>query len=221
MGLFIFNSSIGRKLVMSITGIALVLFLTFHSIMNIFIIISPEVYDKICEFLGANWYAIVGTIGLTVLVVIHICYAFWLSLQNYLARGKDRYAVANRAPGVDWAARNMLILGIIVFCFIGLHLFNFWYKMQLPEIMGAEPAVGSEIVIALFKKPLYCIIYMVWFAALWLHLTHGVWSSIQSLGGSNHIWLPRIKMISNIYATIIILMFTAIPVYFLITNLLG
>ena len=61
MGLFIFNSSIGRKLVMSITGAALVLFLTFHSIMNIFVIISPEVYDQICEFLGANWYALLGT----------------------------------------------------------------------------------------------------------------------------------------------------------------
>ncbi|HPH57518.1 MAG TPA: succinate dehydrogenase/fumarate reductase cytochrome b subunit, partial [Bacteroidales bacterium] len=55
MAVFIINSSIGRKLIMSITGAALVLFLTFHSIMNVFVIISPKVYDAICYFLGANW----------------------------------------------------------------------------------------------------------------------------------------------------------------------
>jgi succinate dehydrogenase / fumarate reductase, cytochrome b subunit len=221
MGLFIFNSSIGRKLVMSVTGAALVLFLTFHSIMNIFVIISPEVYDQICEFLGANWYAIIGTIGLAALVVIHICYAFWLTLQNYLARGRDRYAVSKRAPGVDWAAQNMLVLGLIILGFLGLHLFNFWYKMQLPEMMGGEPAVGSTIVAGLFSMPAYCILYMVWLSALWFHLTHGVWSAMQTLGWSNHTWLPRIKMISNIVATIVILLFMAIPVYYLITNLLA
>ena len=206
---------------MSITGIALVLFLLFHSIMNIFVIISPEVYDVICEFLGANWYALIGTAGLAFLVVVHICYAFWLTIQNYAARGKDRYAVSNRAPGVDWAAQNMLVLGFIVFGFLGLHLYNFWYEMQLPEIMGGEPAVGSEVVKELFTSPVYCLFYIVWLSALWFHLTHGVWSAIQSLGGSNHIWLPRIKVISNIVATIVILMFMSIPVFYLITNLLG
>jgi succinate dehydrogenase / fumarate reductase, cytochrome b subunit len=221
MGLFIFNSSIGRKLVMSVTGAALVLFLTFHSIMNIFVVFSPEVYDQICEFLGANWYALVGTAGLGVLVIIHIAYAFWLSLQNYIARGKDRYAVSKRAPGVDWSSQNMLVLGIVVLGFLGLHLFNFWYHMQLPEILGEEPAVGSEIVSGLFLSPVYSTIYIIWLGALWFHLTHGVWSALQTLGWSNHIWLSRIKMISNIYSTIIILLFMAIPVYYLITNLLG
>jgi len=221
MGCFIINSSIGRKLIMSITGIALVLFLTFHAIMNIFVIISPEVYDMICEFLGANWYALVGTAGLATLVVIHVVYALWLSMQNYIARGKDRYAVSANAPGVEWAAQNMLVLGLIVLGFLGLHLFNFWYKMQLPEILGQEPAAGSEVVKGLFQSPVYCIIYMVWLAALWFHLTHGIWSGIQTVGGSNHTWLPRIKMISNIWATIITLLFMSIPVFYLITNLLG
>ena len=221
MGLFIVNSSIGRKLIMSITGLALVLFLLFHATMNLFVIISPKIYDQICEFLGANWYALVGTAGIAFLVVLHICYAFWLSLQNYIARGKDRYAISEKAPGVDWAAQNMLVLGLIVIGFLVIHLYNFWYNMQLPEIIGDSPAVGSEIVKGLFQSPVYCILYMVWFVAIWFHLTHGVWSAIQSMGGSNHTWLPRIKMISNIVASIVTLMFMSIPVYFLITNLLG
>jgi len=226
MGLFIFNSSIGRKLIMSITGLALVLFLTFHGIMNLFVIISPEVYDQICHFLGANWYALVGTIGLTVLVAVHILYAFWLSLQNYIARGKDRYAVSKKAPGVDWASQNMLVLGFIIFGFLALHLYNFWYKMQLQELMakiGGEElhVAGAVLVQGLFQSPIYCLLYILWLSALWLHLTHGVWSAIQTMGGSNNIWLSRIKFISNIVATIVILMFMSIPVYFLITNLLG
>jgi succinate dehydrogenase / fumarate reductase, cytochrome b subunit len=225
MGLFIFNSSIGKKLIMSITGLALVLFITFHCIMNIFVIISPSDYNKICDFLGANWYAVVGTMGLAFLVVVHIFYAFWLTLQNYVARGKDRYTISKKPAGVDWASQNMLVLGFIIFGFLILHLFNFWYKMQLQQLMGANIPSGADIVRGLFQNShfgsLICIFYMVWLSAIWFHLTHGIWSAIQTLGGSNHIWLPRIKMIANIYSTIVVLMFMCIPLFYLISNILG
>ncbi|MBP5172010.1 MAG: succinate dehydrogenase/fumarate reductase cytochrome b subunit [Bacteroidales bacterium] len=226
MGVFIVNSSIGRKLVMSITGAALVLFLTFHSIMNIFVIISPEVYDAICHFLGANWYALVGTMGLALLVVVHICYALWLTIQNKMARGANSYQVKARPKGVEWASQNMLVLGVVICGFLCLHLYNFWAKMQLVELMGIingeEIHVGGAAVVQnLFQSPVYCILYIVWLVALWLHLTHGIWSSLQTLGWSNNTWLPRIKCISNIYATIIMLLFVAIPVYYLIVNLIS
>ena len=87
------NSSIGRKVVMSVTGIALVLFLTFHMAMNLVALFSEDAYNMICEFLGANWYALVATAGLAALFVIHIIYAFWLTMQNRAARGHERYAV--------------------------------------------------------------------------------------------------------------------------------
>ena len=87
------NSSIGRKVVMSVTGIALVLFLTFHMAMNLVALFSEDAYNMICEFLGANWYALVATAGLAALFVIHIIYAFWLTMQNRAARGSERYAV--------------------------------------------------------------------------------------------------------------------------------
>lgn len=226
MGAFIVNSSIGRKLVMSITGAALVLFLTFHSIMNIFVIISPEVYDAICHFLGANWYALVGTMGLALLVVVHIGYALWLTIQNKMARGTASYQVKARPKGVEWASQNMFVLGVIIFGFLALHLYNFWAKMQLVELMGKIDGeeihvAGSVVVQHLFQSPVYCILYIVWLCALWLHLTHGIWSSMQTLGWSNNLWLPRIKCISNIYATIIMLLFVAIPVYYLIVNLIS
>ncbi|MBQ4056648.1 MAG: succinate dehydrogenase/fumarate reductase cytochrome b subunit, partial [Bacteroidaceae bacterium] len=91
------NSSIGRKVVMSVTGLALILFLTFHLAMNLVAIFSAEAYNMICAFLGANWYALVATAGLGFLVVVHIVYAFWLTMQNRAARGSERYAV-NATP---------------------------------------------------------------------------------------------------------------------------
>ena len=90
MNLFILNSSIGRKLVMSITGLFLVLFLTFHMCMNIVALFSAEAYNMICEFLGANWYALVGTAVLAAGFIIHIIYALVLTIQNRKARGNDR-----------------------------------------------------------------------------------------------------------------------------------
>ena len=102
------NSSIGRKVVMSVTGIALVLFLTFHMAMNLVALFSEDAYNMICEFLGANWYALVATAGLAVSFVIHIIYAFWLTMQNRAARGSERYAVNVKPKTVEWASRTCL-----------------------------------------------------------------------------------------------------------------
>ena len=81
---------------MSITGLFLILFLTFHMCMNLVAILSAEGYNAICEFLGANWYALVGTAVLAAGFIIHIIYAFWLTVQNRAARGADRYARMHR-----------------------------------------------------------------------------------------------------------------------------
>jgi succinate dehydrogenase / fumarate reductase cytochrome b subunit len=218
--MWLIDSSIGRKLVMSITGVFLVLFLLFHSVMNIVVIISPEAYNAICEFLGANWYAIVGTSALAAGFVIHILYALFLSYQNIRARGNQGYAVTKSQKGVDWSSRNMLILGAIVLGFLGLHMFNFWYKMQFAELTQnvkymEDAANGAKHVKELFSNWIYCAVYIVWLSALWFHLTHGIWSALQTTGLNNKTWLPRVKVISNVISTIVILMFMAIPLYYL------
>ena len=143
--MWLFKSSVGRKVVMSVTGLFLILFLTFHALMNAVAVFSLDAYEAVCEFLGANWYALLGTAVLAAGFVIHIIYAFWLTLQNRSARGNDRYAVTARPKSVEWASQNMLVLGIIVLCFLVLHLYHFWAKMQLPEIMGETPDSGMLI----------------------------------------------------------------------------
>ena len=184
------NSSIGRKVVMSVTGIALVLFLTFHMAMNLVALFSEDAYNMICEFLGANWYALVATAGLAALFVIHIIYAFWLTMQNRAARGSERYAVNVKPKTVEWASQNMLVLGIVVIAGLALHFANF-----------------------------FTVLYLIWLAALWFHLTHGFWSALQTLGWSNKIWFERWKTIGNIYSTLVVLGFAAVVVIYFVKSL--
>ena len=220
------NSSVGRKVVMSVTGIALVLFLTFHMAMNLVAIISADGYNMICEFLGANWYALVATAALAALFIIHIIYAFWLTMQNRTARGSERYAVVDKPKTVEWASQNMLVLGLIVIVGLGLHLFNFWAKMQLVEIMGGHenslgfhPADGAALIQYTFSQWYYVVIYLLWFAALWFHLTHGVWSMFQSVGWANDTWYPRLKGLATVVASIVFLGFAAVVVVYFVQSI--
>ena len=139
--MWLINSSIGRKVVMSVTGMALVLFMTFHCCMNIVALFSGEAYNMVYKLLGANWYAVVATAGLGALAVCHIVYAFLLTAQNRRARGAERYAVTERPDKVEWASQNMLVLGIIVLLGLALHLFNFWYNMMFAELVGMHTAL--------------------------------------------------------------------------------
>ena len=214
------DSSIGRKVVMSVTGIALVLFLTFHASMNVVALFSAEGYNMICEFLGSNWYAVAATLVLAALVVIHIVYAFWLTIQNRNARGSNRYDVTCKPEKVEWASQNMLVLGIIVVLGLLLHLFNFWYNMMFAELLG-DPYMGGlaatdgfGYIVETFSNPVYSVLYVIWLLALWFHLTHGFWSAIQTLGWNGKVWFNRWKVIGNIYVTIVILMFLVVALAF-------
>ena len=229
MRMWLINSSIGRKLVMSISGLFLILFLLFHMSMNVAAIFSAEAYNMICAFLGANWYAVVGTKVLALGFIVHIVYAIFITIQNQRARGKDRYEVNVRQAGVSWSSKNMLVLGFIVVAFAGLHLYQFWAKMMLVELLGEHtvalggaeylPTDGAGIMTYYFKSPIYAGLYLLWFAALWFHLTHGFWSAIHTIGWNNTIWMTRLKWIANIFATVIFLGFSVVVVvYFLHAN---
>ncbi|MBR6720913.1 MAG: succinate dehydrogenase cytochrome b subunit [Alistipes sp.] len=222
MGCFLTNSSVGKKLVMSISGCFLVLFILFHMSMNLTVLFSREAYNMICEFLGANWYALAGTAVLAAGVAVHFIYAFILTIDNYRARGKQRYAVTVQEKGVSWASKNMLVLGLIVVLGLAIHLIHFWSKMQLVEVLGehfaqvgeytVSPANGALLMAITFSKWYNVVIYLVWFAALWFHLTHGVWSMFQTVGFANDTWYPRLKCVANIVATLIFLGFAVVAV---------
>lgn len=218
--MWLINSSIGRKVVMSVTGVALVLFLTFHACMNVVALISEDGYNWICEMLGANWYAVAATVALAGLVLIHFVYAFWLTFQNWKARGNNKYAVTDKPEKVEWASQNMLALGIIICLGLCLHLYNFWWHMMAAELIDGEAAGNAANGVFWIKKtfscPVYSGLYLVWLAALWFHLTHGIWSAMQTMGWSGKVWFNRWRCIGNIYATIVVLMFAAVVIVFAI-----
>lgn len=221
------SSSIGRKFVMALTGVCLVLFVTFHVLMNSVAILWPAAYNMICEFLGANWYALVASIGLAALFIIHIFYAVWLTVQNRRARGADRYLVNSRPPQVEWSSKNMLVLGIVILAFLVVHMTQFWAKMQLqelvsheltalPEVAGvpASPAMGTLFLQLAFQQWWTPVVYIIGFAALWFHMNHGFWSMFHTIGWDNNIWISRLKTIGCWWTSIVVALFVAQAVVF-------
>ena len=216
--MWLINSSIGKKVLMSVTGMALILFLTFHACMNVVALIDGDAYNMVCEFLGTNWYALVGTAALAALAVVHILYAVILTLENRKARGNNRYAVTAKPEKVEWASQNMFVLGVIVILGLFVHLYNFWFNMMFGELVGMEgmfaPTDGYAFIQQTFSCPVTAVLYLIWLAALWFHLSHGFWSSLQTLGLSGKTWFCRWKLIGIIWVSVVIILFAVVVLAF-------
>lgn len=212
------SSSVGRKFIMALTGAFLVLFVTFHCLMNAVAICWPTAYNSVCMFLGANWYALGASAVLALFIVLHIIYAVMLTVQNRRARGSQRYAVSHRPKSVEWSSNNMFVLGIVILAFLVVHLIQFWAKMQLAEIRGVEgvipPAAGTLFIQEAFSLIWTPIVYIIGFVALWFHMNHGFWSMFQSVGWDSTVWIPRLKKIALWWVSIVVLCFTAQAIVF-------
>lgn len=147
----------------------------------------------------------------------------WLTLQNRKARGSSRYAVTSRPVQVEWASKNMLVLGIVVVAFLVVHLIQFWAKMQLAEICescvveGGEaipPQAGTLFIQIAFSQIWTPIVYIIGFVALWFHMNHGFWSMFQSAGWDNDVWIKRLKCIGCWWTSIVIALFVAQAIVF-------
>ncbi|EFA45340.1 succinate dehydrogenase cytochrome B subunit, b558 family [Hallella bergensis DSM 17361] len=186
--------------------------------MNVVAFFSGDAYNMICEFLGSNWYAVAGTLGLAALAVVHIVYAFILTMQNRRARGNERYDVSASHETVSWASQNMLVLGLIILVGLVLHLYNFWGHMMFAELahiqVAHDPADGFAWILETFSCPVYSVLYLVWIVALWFHLSHGFWSSLHTLGISGKIWFKRWHTIGIVYVTILMGVFAFLVLAF-------
>lgn len=214
----ILTSSIGKKLIMSISGLFLILFLLIHLLANSAYLLGAEAFDAVIEFMGSPLVVIMVPV-LAAGFIVHIAYAVYLTLYNRKARGSERYAVNNQAQTDSWASKNMFVLGIIILGVLVFHLSHFWAKMQLPEFTGGHAQNGNDLMIQTFGNVWILVCYLVWFVALWFHLTHGFWSAFQTIGANNTKWLSRLKVVSYIYSTFIALGFSVIAIYAYITSL--
>ena len=213
-------SSITKKLIMSISGLFLIVFLLLHMTINLFSVIdsfagtygaADGLFQKGCDFMALP----IVTIMVPVLAagfLVHIAYALILSYGNFKARGTERYAVANKTKAESWAAKNMLVLGVVVLGIVVFHLNHFWADMQLAEFQGHHAENPYTLLNATFQNGWMVVIYVIWFAALGLHLQHGFWSAFQSIGMSNKIWEKRLLCIGRVFVGIIVLGFSAVAV---------
>ena len=231
--MFIFNSSIGKKFIQAISGAFLILFLLLHGTINFFSVIDSftgkygiAAEDDIlfsagdglfkwgCDFMSTPVIDIMVPI-LALGFFVHILYGIWLSVKNYISRGGiKRYEVDSKAATDSWSSRNMLILGIVILGCIGLHLTDFWAKMQLPEMFGIGTFENNPYILLNFTFGRWWLLalYLLFFVAVWFHLTHGFWSMFQTIGWSGQKWMKRLKVIGIIVATVIFLIFAAVAV---------
>ena len=205
---------------MSISGLFLIVFLLLHMTINLFSVIdsfagtygaADGLFQKGCDFMALP----IVTIMVPVLAagfLVHIAYALILSYGNFKARGTERYAVANKTKAESWAAKNMLVLGVVVLGIVVFHLNHFWADMQLAEFQGHHAENPYTLLNATFQNGWMVVIYVIWFAALGLHLQHGFWSAFQSIGMSNKIWEKRLLCIGRVFVGIIVLGFSAVAV---------
>lgn len=197
---------------MSLSGLFLILFLLVHLIANTAYLFGPDSFNVVIDFMSTPLVIAMVPV-LAGGFVIHIFYSAYLTLSNRKARGRERYAVANKAQTDSWAAKNMFILGVIVFGFLVFHLTHFWAKMQLPQFLGGEIEDANMLMANTFGQTWILVLYLVWFAALWFHLTHGFWSAFHTIGFNNEKWTKFLRGCSYVFATLIFLGFSFIAIY--------
>ena len=215
-------SSIGKKLIMSLSDLFLVVFLLLHLALNLTALLSESAYNAVCAFMNENILIQIMVPVLAGGFIVHILFSMFVEFKNWTGRPRDmRYAVANKSKATSWASKNMFVLGVIVILFLFLHLFHFWSKMQLASWLGAEEANPYQLVVKTFSCPCVCVLYIVWFAAIYYHVSHGFWSAFQTLGLSNSKWLPRLQFLAKLYAIVVFWGFTLVPVCFYLRNCCG
>jgi succinate dehydrogenase / fumarate reductase cytochrome b subunit len=218
----IFSSSVGKKLIMSISGLFLMLFLLVHLGTNLLLLIGDgELYNKAAHTLATTPLLKGVELLLAFGFVFHIMYGTILTLKNQKARPIP-YAKSASNDITTWSSRNMYILGFTIFAFLVLHLINFFIKLRfgtVPEVSydgGITHIHNSYLLVSEFFISYwwYNVIYIISAILLGLHLSHGFWSAFQTVGLNNSKWLKRLEITSYIYAVIIAAGFTIIPIYF-------
>jgi succinate dehydrogenase / fumarate reductase cytochrome b subunit len=215
-----FTSSIGKKLIMSLVGLFLIIFLVVHLGINLCLLRNDggAWFTAAAHFMGTNYIVKVFEVILMAGFLIHMVWGVMLWFQNFKARGNQRYAVTNNSQS-SFFSKYMIHTGVIIFVFLLLHFVNFYFKKLglvtgVHYLEGTEPDFYNEA-IDLFRQPLYSWIYIAFFVFMAFHLNHAFQSAFQTLGLNNKKYTPAIKCIGTAYSIIIPLGFAIIPVYFM------
>ncbi len=219
------SASIGRKFLMSLTGLFLISFLCIHLTLNLFLTFddSGNLFNLAAHFMATNPIIRIMEPLLAIGFVIHIIWSGWITLENMRARPQG-YAYGDQL--LKWWApsKNMFILGGMVLIFLVIHITNFWIKMKFTGdpllkgvvVDGVEMHNAYALVSNLFLSRWYDLLYVAGGIMVGLHITHGFWSAFQTIGFSNQIWLKRLKFLAVVVGILFAAGFSYIPLYFMI-----
>jgi succinate dehydrogenase / fumarate reductase cytochrome b subunit len=211
------SSTIGRKLLVAITGLFLCSFLVVHLIGNLQLFSNDEgvAFNAYTYFMTHNPLIRAMEIILLIGFVLHIYEAWTLSRRNQNARSV-KYAVNRPEENSAWSSRNMGLLGTVIFIFLLVHLYNFYFKLKFGEL-GLDAAGNKNlyaITVEAFSHWWYVALYVISMIALALHLIHGFQSAFQTLGLNHKKYTPAIKAFGYFFSIVVCAGFAAMPLYF-------
>lgn len=223
------NSTIGRKFIMSVSGIALVLFVIVHLAGNLSLLWPDggEAFNKYAhnfEALGSALYVI--ELGLLSLILVHVVFGIMVSIENRKSRSEKYDAGIDSKGGqsnLSLFSRNMTWTGVIIGTFILVHVFHFRvakeFVAEKTMINGEEYTDLYAMVAEAFTNPLWVIFYVAGSLFLGFHLRHGFWSSLQSLGAMKPQWSKAIYGVGLLVAVLLAVGFIVLPVWLFIAQL--
>jgi len=203
----LFKTSVARKVAMALSALFLILFLIIHLAVNLTSVISESTFNELSHFMGTN--PLIQFAMQPVLlagVIFHFVMGFVLEIQNKKARGSEKYYAYNGGANSSWMSRNMIITGVMILLFLGLHLWDFWVgEMNYKYIQFNEPNPTRYYheLIEKFHDPLRVGMYVLCFVFLCLHLLHGFQSAFQSMGWKDDARKKLISQVGNWYSYII------------------
>lgn len=209
------KSSIGRKVAMALSGLFLVVFLTQHFVINSTAVLAPDLFNTWSHFMGTNGLVQYGLQPVLIFgVVFHFIMGFALELKNRKAR-PVKYANYKGGASAPWTSRNMIISGLVILAFLGLHFYDFWIPEMIHKYVETHPEDPTRYyaeTVHKFENPVRVILYVISFGLLGLHLWHGFASTFQSVGFNNKFSVALSKF-AKIWAVTIPVGFIIIAVY--------
>ena len=203
----LFKTSVARKVAMALSALFLILFLIIHLAVNLTSVISESTFNELSHFMGTN--PLIQFAMQPVLlagVIFHFVMGFVLEIQNKRARGSEKYYAYNGGANSSWMSRNMIITGVMILLFLGLHLYDFWVaemNYKYIEFNAPNPTRYYHELIEKFHEPLRVGFYVLCFVFLCLHLLHGFQSAFQSMGWKDDARKKLISLVGNWYSYII------------------
>lgn len=218
-----FTSSIGKKLVMGLTGIFLILFLVVHVGINACIfadVFDPtdngEIFNRAAHFMAVTIVIRIAEVGLFAGIILHIVQGYMLSAQNQSRRGQA-YAVPMGNKGSKWYSRSMGLLGTLILMFLVLHVSQFWWDSRISHNLPAATYDADQHdlfarMIEVFQNPWMVIIYVLACISLTWHLMHGFQSAFRTIGLHNNRYLKMVNCIGVGFSILIPLVFALMPI---------